>query len=658
MDKLSNEKQIYYLFSVLTDSKEFDRSVIGLIVDAFIENKNAYMPAKQVSEKIRERSIKISERDICDAIVKFNAIELFENFNAENEQNPFRLVNEVYEGYANTTDLVEQLRNYLYVYLNSKGIDSGKLDEYTEAIIDILLETIFSRNLTYLAGIIATKDARSVFDLMSTADYELKDKGYSSEIYHHYNDVLLSSSSEFDDILKNLIARFFRFLSLRYDTKAEEALENRFGGSTFYLDSSYIIRLLGFDGEFRQRRAIELLTILRQVKDVQFKIHNSSLKETQAKVNDLISKNKKVLRLPSKTAERLFEGVGNKSNNVLQIYLQLKNEGRIVGVDDFALLFSDVTKLVKKSIPNVDVDISYIDSRKNSRQQLLAALTGTDKSNYRIKHIVNLISYIDKLRGGNSFNISDVKVWLLTTDQETLYYDYHTIDESEESKLTVCVMPSELLRMIDRSHGNVMGEHMTVYKQYMLKSHVYAQPFTAIEEEALVEIANIVEQVKTVDPEKYDALYMIDNLFNRFSYEQLMKRYEEAKKEDEEIEMLLDVILETNSHVIDNRYAQLYRGIYEILQKAYTTIWYAVVYFAPAIVLISVFANIICWDNIPFKKWEDVFDQQALSSGWSMWLKMALSVLIPFAGFLTRKCKDKLVKNLVEASMRKLPISR
>ena len=654
MDYLSNQKQIYYLFSVLTDSKEFERSIIGLIVDAFIENENAYMTLSQVCTKIRERSIKISERDICDAIVTTKATELFENFNAENEQAPFRLTKDLYDSYANTTDLVEKLRNYLQAYLKNKGIGSKELDNYVEAIIDILLETIFSRNLTYLAGIIATKDAKSVFDLMSTADHELKDKGYPSEIYHLYNDVLLNSDTDFDDILKNLIARFFRFLSLRYNIQAEEALDKKFGGNTFYLDSSYIIRLLGFDGTFRQKRASELLTILRGVKDVKFVLHASSLKETQIKVNELIDKSKKILRLSTKTSERLFGNVEYKSNNVLQIYLNLKKEGKVSGVDDFKLFFSDVTRIVNKIIPNINIDRQFIDGRNNSRRKLLAALKYTDKSNYRIKHIVNLISYVDTLRGGNSFNVSDVKVWLLTTDQETLSYDYNTIDENDGAKLTVCVMPSELLRMIDRSQGNVMGEHMSVYKQYMLKSHVLAQSFTASEEEALVEIANIVERVKTVDPKKYDALYMIDNLFAKFSYEQLMKRYEVAKAEEKEIEMLLDIIMETNSHVIDNRYAQLYRGVYGTLLKVYICLWCFIAYALPVVLIISLFANIINWEKIPFDSMEEVFNQQAIKNGWGEWFKIIFSVILPLTGWLTRRYKDGLVKKLVELSMRKL----
>ena len=258
MDYLSNQKQVYFLFSVLTESKEYDKSIIGLIVDAFIEENNKYMTSSQVCDKIRERSIKISERDIYEAAMKINVSELFENFNAEDEAIPFRILPEVYDDLANTTDLVEQLREYLRIYLGTKGIKSNELEDHVESIIDILLETIFSRNLSYLSGIITTKEARSAYDLMTTAEHGLKEKAYSSEVYHLYNDLLLNSDEAFDELLRNLIARFFRFLSLRYDIKAEEALDKRFGGSIFYLDSSYIIRLLGFDGVFRQKRAAEL----------------------------------------------------------------------------------------------------------------------------------------------------------------------------------------------------------------------------------------------------------------------------------------------------------------------------------------------------------------------------------------------------------------
>ena len=655
MDYLSNQKQVYFLFSVLTESKEYDKSIIGLIVDAFIEENNKYMTSSQVCDKIRERSIKISERDIYEAAMKINVSELFENFNAEDEAIPFRILPEVYDDLANTTDLVEQLREYLRIYLGTKGIKSNELEDHVESIIDILLETIFSRNLSYLSGIITTKEARSAYDLMTTAEHGLKEKAYSSEVYHLYNDLLLNSDEAFDELLRNLIARFFRFLSLRYDIKAEEALDKRFGGSIFYLDSSYIIRLLGFDGVFRQKRAAELLTILRSIKDVKFELHASSLKETQVKVNELIANNRKVLKLPQKTSERLFSKGGYKSNNVLQIYHNLKKSGRVSGVEDFALYFSDVSKIINELMPNIHIDVQYFDTRKNTRQELLKALTLTDKSYLRIKHIVNLISYIDGLRGGNNFNVREVKVWLLTTDQETLHYDYLTTDENEGEKLTVCIMPSELLRMIDRSQGNVMGEHIKVYKQYMLKSHGYAQSYSAIEEEALVEIANIVERVKTVDPNKYDALYMIDNLFTKFTYDQIMKRYEEAKEKDKEIDTLIDLIMETNSHVIDNKYAKLYRWIYDGLYKAFKWIWYIIVYAIPFALLVSVFMHIVNWQNIPFHSMEDVFNKDALQNGWATWLKLVLGVFVPIAGKIYNRYSEIIAKYLTELVISKLP---
>lgn len=651
MDYISNQKQIYYLFSLLTGSKEFDRLIIGLIVDAFLDGDNAYLTLSDLCEKFKERSIKVSERDIEGAIAKINASELFEFYNAGEVNTPFRLQKNAYESYKNTTDLIEQLRNYLRGVLTSKGLGGEELEQYEEAIIDILLETIFSRNLSYLAGIIATRDARSIFDLMSTADHELKNKGYSSEIYHLYNEILLNSNEEFDGILKNLIARFFRFLSLRYDLNAEKALENRFGGCVYYLDSSYIIRLLGFDGPIRQKRAVDLLKILQGINGVQFVIHASSLQETQAKIDERINHSKKILRLSTETSERLFCSVEDKYNSVLKIYLDLKKEGRVAGVADFALYYKDIKKIVMRLIPDVTVDNQYIDNRDNARQDLLKALTTTDKSSKRIKHIVNLIAYIDKLRGGNNYNVSDIKIWLLTTDKETLYYDYNTTDEKDGSKLTVCVMPSELLRMIDRSQGQVIGEHVAVYKQYMLKSHVIAQPFTELEEEAFVEIANIVESIKTVDPEKYDALFMIDNLFSKFTYEQFMQRYEDAKAEDREVETLFEMILETSSHVIDNEYAKIYRKVYNIFYKIYIWLWHILAYVVPFVLLISVLMHIVNWEKFPFETMEDVFNKPAYDNGWGIWLEITMTFGLPIAGWATNRYKERFVKWLTEKTM-------
>jgi hypothetical protein len=86
-------------------------------------------------------------------------------------------------------------------------------------------------------------------------------------------------------------------------------------------------------------------------------------------------------------------------------------------------------------------------------------------------------------------------------------------------------MPSELIRFIDGS-GDIKGEHVSVFKQYMLKSHVFQKQYSDDEIKIIAKIATIVEDT---DVANYDVETMIDNLFKSYTLEEIQKRIEKQK---------------------------------------------------------------------------------------------------------------------------------
>ena len=394
---------------------------------------------------------------------------------------------------------------------------------------DILLETIFSRNMTFLKNIVSSKIEKSISELY--ANYKSAN-GYNEDVYKHYNNLLLESTNEFDDILQVLVLRMFDFLSLNYNPKYGEKVSTRFANKCYYLDSSYIVRLLGFDGCVRTDRAKELLSILNGIPGVTFKVHTKTIEESESKIKEIICRNRDILIKNVNIVQNILDRNTVSYSPLFSLYSKMIASGVISNYSDFALYFSDVKKLLVKIIPGIECDTKSFWGINSKREGLVQELnTKTDKTKNRIKHIVNLLDYIDALRGANNYNPLDIKYWLITTDQKTLELDHKFMSEIDsESAKSICIMPSEIIRLIDSYSGDIKGNHMHVFKKFMLKSHVFPQQYSDLEIATISRIATLVENV---DTERYDVEMILDNLFNNMSLRTILNRQSQLKKQRE-----------------------------------------------------------------------------------------------------------------------------
>lgn len=584
------QKQVYYVFSALeTGSERFDKTSLILAIDHFINSKNSYACLNDISIALSQTGIAITPEALYESlsVVRFNGV--FDGFpTEENITIPFRISKKVYDDLINTTDSIEQLNQIVHQY-----VLQHRYKPFIEPlIIDVLLETIFSRNIQFLNSIVSKKQEINLSDLVIREGNLVG--SYDDSVYLAYNGLLLESNKEFDEVLRVLILRMFDFLALYYNPEYEKTLNKKFGGKCFYLDSSFIVRLLGFDGSFRTERSRELLNILKGIDSIQFVVHTKTIEEAQKKIKELIDKNVNILSKGVNAISAILKSTG-KHEPIFELFVSMINNGEVVTYQDFKLYFSNIRRILIKFIPTLVVDSKSLYSGSSDRESLYSELQKTDKTAGRIKHIIKLLDYIDKLRGGNNYNPLEIKYWLLTTDRKTLDIDSRFIGENPDHGKSICIMPSEIIRQINYCSGTIKGNHLEVFKKYMLKTKAYAQQYTDDEVETISRIAGLVEQTNL---EKYDVDTMVENLFSKYSLNEIQNRISVLATQREKDQELIDLFTEANANYIDTKFS---RAINEVNRKAkrWGGVWFSLaIYSLPVVLILIVLVKIVNFKGI------------------------------------------------------------
>ena len=647
MDKSTKQKQIYYLFSKLENSNGFEKTVYGLIVDYYIDNQNNYATLKDLSSALSKKGLNIIPERIDEALSVLNCNEVFVDYPKNHDINkPLKLNSQVFEDFSTTINYIDKLYDYVSEFQKKEKYPPASIN----SMIEILLETIFSQNIKYLKDILTIKDERNLVLHFSSNGKS----HFTDEEYRQYNNLILKSSTEFEDILRMLILKMFDFLSLNYNPKHKDTLDKRFGGKIFYLDSSFIVRLLGFDGELRQERSIELIQALNDIKDVQFFVHTKTIEETEFKLKDLISKQSGLLERNTKTLESIINSTDNKTSCLLKLFIEKKKKGLVMNSKDFILYFSNIKKLLNEIFKNTNfsIDSASLYTPKSKRKDLAEQLKNTTlKSKTRINHIVKILDYIEKLRGSNNYNPFEIKYWLITTDQKTLELDTPKVEseidgiEDVQSK-SICIMPSELIRFIDGC-GDIKGEHITVFKQYMLKSHVFQQQYSEDEINIITKIATLVEET---DVANYDIETMIENLFKSNTLEEIQKRIEKQQDQKEKDKQLVEIFLEANEGYIDTKLSKIINRITRKSKSTANLIWYISIFLIPAIFYIYIAYNVINWNDFQIldpEKWfiKDSWDKLNIA------ITIFGSIIFALCLWLTKRFKDTFITWFVKLRM-------
>jgi hypothetical protein len=582
MDKSNiKEKRLYFLFSKLND-KQNNKTHFTLIIDSFINKDNSYLNLIEISNELIRIGIKIKPESLKQTVENPNYSSYFEYEDSIKIDTPFKLKKLQYDTFSSYEDYYKKLDSYVFNFLKSEKIDSNK----SEIIKEILLTTLFKRNLAFLKQLITCKDANELENLLildTNGHYEDKD----CEIY---NNLILSSGHELNEIIQVLLYKIFDFLQLHYNPNIDTTLNEQYKNKVFYLDSSFIIRLLGFDNEIREHRAIELINILNKIDGVKFYIHNSTIIETQNNIKNLIDSVYKLIGHSEKTIKSI-ENISYKRDYTIDLYLRLKQKGRIVNREDFILNFSNVYMKLKSIIGSnlIERDDNNINYSKDKFEALKSALSTTEKTSSRIKHISKLLLYIESLRQSNNYNLYDIKYWLITTDNSTLKIDGKIRSLKDDNSKSVCILPTELLRAIS-NRAEISTDYIEVFKQFMIYSNAFAAEYSNQELETIEKVVTLAESANT---DEYDVDYFINNLFDEITLNELVTRLNKSSDEEKRDRELISIFENTFGGDYRAKYFNLIARRIKAVKFISFCLRYVVLFILPAFLIYAFIKNII-----------------------------------------------------------------
>lgn len=631
------EKRLYFLFSKL-NNKQANNTHFSLVVDTFINNENSFFNLFEVSQKLQAIGLSIKPEALEKIVTEESYNSYFEIPGEFKIDTPFRLKKIHHDNLSSYKNYYVKLDDYVSDFLKSNNISIDK----AEIVKEILLTTLFKRNLSFLKQLITSKDANkleSILILDKNGHYDDEDCGI-------YNNLILTSGADFNEILRVLLYKIFDFLQLHYNPNIDKTLNETYKNKVFYLDSSFIIRLFGFDNELREHRASELINILNKIEGVKFIVHNSTITETQVNIKNLIDRVSKLLGHSDKALVKLNE-ISNKKSDTVELYLRLKKRGTIVNREDFSLHFNNVLIKLKSIIgPTlVDRDDKKITYPKDKLETLLSELSSTVKTSSRIDHISKLLLYIEGLRESNIYNLYDIKYWLITTDNTTLKIDGKIRVINEDNSKSVCILPTELLRTIS-NRTEISADYIEVFKEFMVYSNAFDEQYS---EKELETIDKVITLAETANNEEYDVDYYISNLFDEINLEELMNRLQKVgNKEKEDLE-LVKIFEETFGGVYREKYLAIIAARKKAASSIAKIIRYLIFFSIPALILI-LFLRLVLNPNFVFLDPLTYVNDGNWSKLEFIFILIQL-ILIPTALYLNKKFGDK-IENWLNKSMR------
>ncbi|MCB0262687.1 MAG: hypothetical protein KDH98_05995 [Calditrichaeota bacterium] len=536
-----NEKlrKVYFLFSKLKAEKKGE-PILELILDCFLSNDNQHLLLSDLTRMINQLGITKEPENISKVVTEKPFKGYFE-VSPQNDGNDLVRLNKiVFRTFKSYTDYNEKLYKYVDDYLDKNSLESSS----REKIIDILLESIFQQNLNVLRQLISIKDQSLIENLFATSTIT----EYEDNDLKVYNDFIIKSDEEFNEILKVLLLKVFDFLKFHYNPDVDKSLNKMFKNKEFYLDSSFVIRLLGFHGDYRANRAEALLDILTRRDSIKFVIHRKTLNEIEGTVYKLVKQLERLLQRSDAHIRKLIETQNGKNNEILELYLKLKDNGEVTEYEDFYLYFKkpyyQLIKYFKKN--QLRLDDTNIDKENDDQKELEGLLRKTVKSSNRIDHISKLVAFLKNERGQNNYNFFDIKYWLLTTDRKTLNVDSKLVRKHKYK--SVCIMPTELLRMLGTS-TDISTDIIDVFKKFMLRTRTLNKTdYTEQQVDFIDKILVLAESA--AEKTSYPVDFIFEMFFEDNSLNELENRLKPIERSEDRDKELVNMFSNTINHAL------------------------------------------------------------------------------------------------------------
>ncbi len=580
-NQLLKEKKLIFLFSKLEKLRK-NNVHLALVIDTFINNANSYLDLIQISDRIGKIDIDCSPERLKDTIDNVDINSFFTNYDIyKSIDHPFNLRKDYYNNLSELSNYSDKLEKLVIDFLQAKEESCDKCS----ILIHILFETLINRNIEYLKLLSKPKERATLLGLKA----QVNGDKFLKEDFELYNSFIEQTSTDFNEILQVLLYKVADFLSLNYNPDVDKFVNQKLGNKKYYLDSSLILRLLGINNEVRESRTQRLIDLLSRIEGIQFFVHGETLAESQDRINRLIDDALPLLKRNKKNLKTIEKRTG-KGSNTVDLYFRMKLKGEVSNPHDFQLYFSNITNVLKRKLgaDRFSIDKDKVKIEKSKFKDLKDKLETTDKSQFRIKHISRLLAHIENKRGANNYNLFDIEYWLLTTDNKTLSIDSELLELEDNKIKSSCILPSELLRLIE-SAGEIKGEYIEVFKKYMMYSNIYREDYDKNESESINKILTLAENAAKSN---YDIDFYLDNLFDKYSLEEIAKRMSKFKNIEDREQVIVDLFLEANDSFFESKFVLLEKAELKRLGR-YSNILFTIICFSLPTLVLAYLLNVL-----------------------------------------------------------------
>ena len=408
------------------NNQDFKRVVLSLIFEILYENNNSALNAGEIYNTLVTKSKEPIDRDFFDNLI-LNS-NSFEVINTNDEP----LIKLTHKKMAEVEGSISEfsIEPSIIKFLQSKNYNVN----LKSILLKILYQSIYENVYTFNPS-----------DISSLVPDIIKEKFTQFQL-DIFNEFLEYDDPEKNRRLYNQFVKAIEFAILTSGKGVKHFSENIYAGKAYILDTNIIFRMLGIGGLERKGTIIKLLkSCIKQ--GVKFEYTSRTYQELQNTLEASINKISKGEL--SHKIEIIQEMVAQSPHffvdDFIVHYSKLKNNREVNNPEHFGLkLQSEFRQLcIELNITQANHDVKI----ENYEIEILAKrliserkkITSYRYSSNQARVDAYNVLYVEKRRGTNNFNYSDVKSFYLTTDR-----GLNKILSEGVSLIPATILPSQL----------------------------------------------------------------------------------------------------------------------------------------------------------------------------------------------------------------------
>lgn len=419
------------------DNQDFKRVILSVIFEILYENNNIDLKADELFIATVSKSKEPIERDFFDHLL-FNSTS-FEVTNTENEPLIRLTPNKFQEVEKNISDF--SIEPSIDKFLHLKGYN----EYFKEPIINILYQSIYENIYAF--------NPNSLESLVP----EIIQSNFDQQALNIFNEFLEYDDPEKNRRLYNQFVKAIEFAILTSGKGVKQFSDNIFTGKTYILDTNIIFRMLGVGGEERKntintlikaciKQGVSFEFTMRTQKELSNTLDSSILKISKAEqarnidiMQDLISE-----------APHFF------NDDFIIQYSRLKNAKIVSSPEQYGIEMKSRFKTLCEEL-NLCVANHTSQVRNNEIPLFAKRLIDERKKITNYKYSTKQaevdaynILYVNKKRGSNNYNYSEVKSFYLTTDRGL----NKILADDQNIPIPATILPSQLFAIHNPLNDN------------------------------------------------------------------------------------------------------------------------------------------------------------------------------------------------------------